>query len=117
MVHKFWRSILASFAVGVWLLPAASARGEDLDSRIRSVEQELATLKEQQVEIKKEATAAAAALPTFTYRPGNGLMIESSDKGWSLRAGIESHFRMLFESGRDQVGRTNGEIMARRFRP
>jgi hypothetical protein len=44
-------------------------------------------------------------------------MIESADKSWSLRAGIETHFRMLFESGRDQVGRTNGEIMARRFRP
>jgi hypothetical protein len=30
---------------------------------------------------------------------------------------MEAHVRMLFESGQDQVGRTNGEIMLRRFRP
>ncbi|HEU4343963.1 MAG TPA: hypothetical protein VFU31_20605, partial [Candidatus Binatia bacterium] len=64
-----------------------------------------------------EATEAAAALPTFSYRPGNGLNIEAADKSWALRSTLESHFRMLFESGRDQVGRTNGEIMGRRFRP
>ncbi len=68
---------------------------EDLDGRIKTIEQELAELKAQQVELKKEATAAAEALPTFSYRPGNGLLIESADKGWALRAGIETHFRML----------------------
>jgi hypothetical protein len=117
MRHKFLRLMMGSFLLGIFAAPVASARGGDLDERINTVEQELAALKEQQVEMKKEATAAAAALPSFTYRPGNGLMVESADKGWAFRAGIESHFRMLFESGRDQIGRTNGEIMARRFRP
>jgi hypothetical protein len=115
MIHRVLRS--GSLALGLWALSLTPAHGADLDDRIKSVEQELATLKEQQVELKKEATAAADALPTFSYRPGNGLMIESADKSWALRSGIESHFRMLFESGRDQVGRTQGEIMGRRFRP
>lgn len=113
MVKKFWvLGIATSF-----LLAAGTARAQTVDDKIKSLEQELTQLKEQQVELKKEATAAAAALPTFEYRPGNGLNVEAADKSWGVRFTIESHFRMLFESGRDQVGRTNGEIMGRRFRP
>jgi hypothetical protein len=115
MFYKFLRS--GSLVLGIWALLIVPVYGEDLDSRVKSIEQELAELKAQQGELKKEATAAAAALPDFSYRPGNGVMIESADKSWAFRAGIESHFRMLFESGRDQVGRSNGEIMGRRFRP
>lgn len=116
MIHKF-RLLTASLTLGICIASAASARSEDLDDRIKAIEAELTTLKDQQIEMKKEATAAAEALPGFTYRPGNGLMIESADKAWSLRAGIETHFRVLFESGRDQVGRSQGDVFARRFRP
>jgi hypothetical protein len=101
----------------VLILLGSPIQAENVDDRIKAIEQELSQLKEQQLELKKEATAAAQAMPTFDYRPGNGLSIEAADKSWSLRAGIETNFRMLFESGRDQVGRTNGEIMGRRFRP
>jgi uncharacterized small protein (DUF1192 family) len=73
MIHRVLRS--GSLALGLWALSLTPAHGADLDDRIKSVEQELATLKEQQVELKKEATAAADALPTFSYRQGNGLMI------------------------------------------
>ena len=99
------------------LFAAAPASAQSVDDKIKTLEQELTQLKAQQIELKKEATAAAAALPTFEYRPGNGLEIEAADKSWGLRFTIETHFRMLFESGRDQIGRTNGEIMGRRFRP
>src|SRR5512145_1599696 len=99
------------------LMAAAPAFAQSVDDKIKTLEQELSQLKTQQIELKKEATAAAAALPTFEYRPGNGLEIEAADKAWGIRFTIETHFRMLFESGRDQVGRTNGEIMGRRFRP
>jgi hypothetical protein len=34
-----------------------------------------------------------------------------------MRFTLESHFRYNFESGRDQVGRSQGELMGRRFRP
>src|SRR5918992_3924005 len=97
-------------------LLAAPVFAQSVDQKIQALEQELLQLKEQQIELKKEATEAAAAMPNFSYRPGNGLNIEAADKAWSFRAGIETYFRMLFEEGRDQVGRTNGEVMGRRFR-
>jgi hypothetical protein len=99
------------------LFAAAPASAQNLDDKIKAMEQELTQLKEQQVELKKEATAAAAALPNFSYRPGGGLNIEAADKAWSINFGLEGHMRMLFESGKDQAGRTNGEVMGRRFRP
>jgi hypothetical protein len=105
------------FMLTAFLLAALPARAQNVDERIKALENELTQLKEQQIEFKKEATAAAAAMPTFSYRPGNGLNIEAADKSWGFRATLESHFRMLFESGRDQIGRTKGEIMGRRFRP
>jgi hypothetical protein len=109
-----------SWVLGIatsFLLAAGSARAQSVDDKIKSLEQELTQLKEQQVELKKDATAAAAALPTFEYRPGNGLEIESADKSWGVRFTVESHFRYEFEHGRTQQGRSVGEIMGRRFRP
>ena len=98
------------------LFAAAPASAQGIDDKIKAMEQELTQLKEQQVELKKEATAAAAALPNFSYRPGGGLNIEAADKAWSINFGLEGHMRMLFESGADQAGRTNGEVLGRRFR-
>jgi hypothetical protein len=105
------------FMLTVLLLAAVPVGAQNVDDRIKALEQELSQLKSQQIELKKEATAAAAALPEFSYRPGNGLNIEAADKSWGVRFTNETHFRMLFEKGRDQQGRTNGEIMGRRFRP
>jgi hypothetical protein len=52
------------------------------------------------------------------YCLNNGLWeIEAADKAWGLRFTVESHFRYNFEAGRDQTGRTNGQLMGRRFRP
>ena len=99
------------------LFAAAPAFAQSVDDKIKSLEQELTQLKEQQVELKKEATAAAAALPTFEYRPGNGLSVEAADKAWGVRFTIETHFRYEFEHGLDQQGRTQAELMGRRFRP
>ena len=113
MRKKMWlASTLAAF-----LLTAGSVQAQSVSDKIQTLEQELQQLKEQQIELKKEATAAAAAMPSFSYRPGNGLNIEAADKAWSIRFALESHFRYNFESGRDQVGRSQGEMMGRRFRP
>ncbi|HEX6173129.1 MAG TPA: hypothetical protein VF089_03875, partial [Candidatus Binatia bacterium] len=98
-------------------LLATPVLAQNVDDKIQALEQELMQLKEQQIELKKEATEAAAAMPSFSYRPGNGLNVEAADKAWSFRASLESHFRMNFLSGRDEIGRTNGEIEGRRFRP
>src|SRR4030095_5599354 len=99
------------------LFAAAPVRAQNVDDKIKALENELTQLKEQQIELKKEATAAAAAMPSFEYRPGNGLSIDAADKSWGLRFTVETHFRYDFESGRDQIGRSQGELMGRRFRP
>jgi hypothetical protein len=106
-----------ALTLAAFLVAVAPATAQSVDDRIKALEQELIQLKEQQIEMKREATEAAAALPTFEYRPGNGLIIEAADKSWSFRTTIETHFRYTFQSGRDQVGRTQGELMGRRFRP
>src|SRR4026207_1634867 len=89
--------------VAAFLLSAGTVRAQTIDDKIKTLEQELMQLKEQQIELKKDATAAAAAMPSFSFRPGNGLNIEAADKSWGFRVGLETHFRYLFESGRDQV--------------
>ena len=105
------------FMLTAWLLAAVPVGAQSVDDKIKALEQELTSLKSQQIELKKEATAAAAALPSFSYRPGNGVNIEAADKSWGIRFSMEVGLRMPFESGQDQVGQTNGEIMLRRFRP
>jgi hypothetical protein len=99
------------------LIVASSARAEDVDEEIKALKEKLTTLENKQIEMRKEATAAAAAFPTFSYRPGNGVMIEAADKSWAFRTSVEMHFRYNFLSGRDQVGRSQGEMEGRRFRP
>jgi hypothetical protein len=105
-------SLLAAF-----LLAAGTAQAQSIDEKIKALEKELLELKDQQIEMKKEATSAAAAMPSFVYRPGSGLMIEAADKSWSFRTAFEAHMRLPFQSGRDQIGRSQGEVMGRRFRP
>ncbi len=112
------------FVLAVIFAAALPARADDVDQRIRTLEEELARLKTEQtqvkaeqIELKKNALAAEGALPTFSYRAGNGLLIEAADKSWSMRTSFEAHMRMNFETGLSHAGRTNGEVMGRRFRP
>jgi hypothetical protein len=113
-----------AFMLAAFLLAAVPARAQDADQRIQALENELQRLKSEQaqvrseqIEMKKQATAAEAALPTFSYRPGGGMLIEAADKSWSFRASLEAHFRLLFETGKVDAGRETGGIMGRRFRP
>jgi hypothetical protein len=76
----------------------ASANNDDIEAQIKALETEVAKieplkdqierLRFQQLELKKEATAAAAALPTFQYRPARGLTITAADKSWSVNASL-----------------------------
>ena len=116
MKKGFWgfAALGAMLAASLLAVPAGA---QSVDDKIKALEQELTSLKSQQIELKKEATAAAAALPSFSYRPGNGVNIEAADKSWGVRFSMETNLRMIFSAGQDQVGRTNGEIMLRRWRP
>jgi hypothetical protein len=122
-MNKRWTFTALGFLFAA-LFVAGPARGNDVDQRIQALEEELTRLKSEQaqvkaeqIEMRKEATAAAAALPSFSYRTGNGMMIEAADKAWGLRATIEAHMRLLFESGLTEAGRETGGIMGRRLRP
>ena len=102
MKKGFWGFTALGFMLTAMLLAAVPAGAQSVDEKIKALEQELSSLKEQQIDLKKEATAAAAALPSFSYRPGNGLNIEAADKSWGIRMTIESHVRMYFMEGQDQ---------------
>jgi hypothetical protein len=117
MKKRFWGFTALGFMLTATLLAAVPAWAQSVDDKIKALEQELGQLKSQQMELKKESTAAAAALPSFSYRPGNGVDITAADKSWGLRFSMEAHLRAIFESGQDAVGRTNGEVMLRRWRP
>ncbi len=113
-----WASLVLMAIIGVGLAAPNDSYGQaEVDREIQQLRDKLSQLEEQQIELKKEATAAAAAMPSFSYRPGNGVSIEAADKAWGLRFTLESHFRLDFESGLDQQGRTNGQLYGRRFRP
>lgn len=111
------RIVGVTSALMLSLMVASTARSQSVDDKIKALEAELSQLKTEQIDLKKEATAAAAAMPSFSYRPGNGILMEAADKSWSFRTSVEMHFRLNFLSGRDQVGRSQGELEGRRFRP
>jgi hypothetical protein len=98
------------------ILGAGPARAQGLDEKIKNLEEEISQLKSQQIEMKKDAAAAAAALPTFSYRPASGVRIEAANKAWALQLSHEIDWLMPFESGSAHADRTNGEVMTRRFR-
>jgi len=103
--------LLAAFALGV-----VPAQAQNVEQKIQALEQELSALKSDQMELKKEAAAAAAAMPTFRYDPGQGVRIEAADKAWALQLSHEIDWLMPFQSGRGHANRTYGEVMTRRFR-
>jgi hypothetical protein len=109
-------------ALAFWTAPLWA---ESVDQKIKAMEEELARLKadqtrasQEQIEMKKEATAAAAALPTFSYRPGKGATITAADRSWStnmtweLMAVMYNHM-----DGNDRRGATTGDLNFRRNRP
>src|SRR3989304_407149 len=96
-----WRSLIAVGGILLLCVAASRASAGETEDRIRKLEadqqanaEELARLKGEQMELKKEATAAAAKLPEFVYRPGRGLTITAADRSWSFGIGYELDIRM-----------------------
>jgi hypothetical protein len=68
--------------------------------------------------MRKEATAAAAAMPNFTYRPGDGVWIEAADRAWSLNLTYELEVASYnLVNGSAHQGAPRGDIFWRRNRP
>jgi hypothetical protein len=113
MKKRFWAlSVLA-----VFLLAAGTVRAQSVDDKIKSLERELSQLKDQQIDLKKEATAQAAAMPTFSYRPGGGLNISAADQSWGVRLGYEFALDWMKLEGEDHLREGDGGFFLRRNRP
>ena len=124
MKNRIWGFTVLGFMLIIFPLSALPVQADSVDEQIKALKDEVtrlenaqAQMKAEQVELKREATAAAAQMPNFSYRPGTGLMIEAADKSWALRSSIEANFRLEFESGLSEAGRETGSIFGRRFRP
>jgi len=103
---------------------AASISAGEVEERIKALEavqrvnaEELERLKSEQLELKKEATAAAAALPEFVYRPGRGLTITAADGSWGLGFDHEFNMDMTWLEGQDARRNGDFELFGRRNRP
>src|SRR5918994_519956 len=103
--------------LSAFLLAAAPAFAQGVDDKIKALEQELSQLKSQQIELKKDATAAAAAMPEFSYRPGAGLNITAADRSWGIRFGYEFAIDMMFLEGQDARREGYFGLFRRRNRP
>src|SRR3972149_1831034 len=108
----------ASFSSPFFLQSRPVGGPVGVDDKIKVLEQELGQLKaeqaranQEQIELKKEATAAAAALPTFTYRPGRGVTIAAADRAWSMETNYELMVVMYNHmDGNDRRGATTGAL-------
>src|SRR5262249_61509816 len=105
MKKGFWEFAALGSMLAALLLAAVPAGAQSVDDKIKGLEQELTSLKSQQMELKKEATAQAAALPSFSYRPGNGVDITAADKAWGIPFGIEGHPATVFVGREGAIGR------------
>ncbi len=128
MGSAFLGSLLAA-------MPAV-AQNDSIDAQIKALETEVSKieplkdqierLRSQQIELKKDATAAAAALPTFEYRPGRGMTISAADKSWAFNTTYRLNIynyniiggKSNFSDDGDQVnsGATQFELYPRRNR-
>jgi hypothetical protein len=97
------------------LVPGLQA--QNVDDKIKALEQELAKLKTDQITLKKQATAAEAALPSFSYRPGAGVSITAPDQSWQLKFGYEFAYDMMFLEGNDARREGDFGLFGRRNRP
>jgi uncharacterized protein YdcH (DUF465 family) len=134
------RRLIFPLVVLLLFFAALPVSAETLDERIKSLEEaqranaeiqranaeiqranaeELARLKGDQMELKKEATAAAAALPEFRYRSGSGFRIRAADNDWEIRFfGRQMTYMSFFTDDNEPgEGAIQGAVQIRRFRP
>ena len=123
-LSKMLGAVGSLFLIGLFVVVAAPVWAGSLDKRINALEDELAQLKadqqdakKEQMELKQDALAAKAKLPTFSYRAGSGIRMEGPKKAWSLRLRFRYHNWLLFRDGQAAVRGGQGEVFARRVRP
>ncbi|HXV80172.1 MAG TPA: hypothetical protein VEG60_09865 [Candidatus Binatia bacterium] len=130
-MKKRWLGFLATgFIMTVCLWAEAPLQAQSVDNKIKSIEEKISRLKAEQeqtkaeqMELKREATTAAAALPTFTYRTGS-LAITAADKSWQFSTSMQFHVHMYnwingrtFADDSTNQNFTTGDLFIRRNRP
>jgi hypothetical protein len=101
--------------IGLFVVAVAPARADEMELRIKALEQELTQLKGEQEESKEAALAAAAKMPNFSYRPGGGIWVTAADKAWAINFSARSHWHIYNHTdGNDSDGYTVGDIFNRR---
>jgi len=116
-MKKLFSSVVLGSLLAALVLAAAPAWAQDVESRIEAVKAELERLKSEQMELKKEAVAAAAAMPTFDYRPGRGLRITAADRAWSWNMSFVFNGDIYFMEGQDGRRNGQGDMFGRRLTP
>src|ERR1044071_7597616 len=117
MKKRTWGMLSFLFSA-VFLFALTSAlQAQNVDEKIKALEQELTKLKSEQMSLKKEATAQAAALPTFEYRPGSGVVINAPDQSWSINFYYEFAYDMMWLEGNDARREGDFGLFGRRNRP
>jgi len=132
----FFLTVGVAFFASLFMVTPASAANDEIEAQIKALEQEVSKieplkdqierLRSQQIELKKDATAAAAALPEFSYRPGRGMTITAADKSWSFNTTyrlnmyiyntLDGKPNFSQAGGQQNTGATYGEIFPRRNR-
>lgn len=113
---SLWASFSALAFAALFIMAAVPVRAASTDERIKALEDELAQLKSEQAKVKEEAknaTAAAAAIPSFRYRPGRGVTISGADRSWALRAGNQFQSQTFFYPDTDASNSGQGSTMYR----
>ncbi len=104
--------------IGLFVVAVAPASAGGVGDRITALEEELSQLKGEQTQMREDALAAKAKLPSFKYRPRGGLTISAADKSWAVRFRYRFHVHMYNEfDGDDARGRASGDLFFRRSRP
>lgn len=116
------KKLLGFAALGFLLIAfvlalAPVVRAQGVNDKIQALENELGRLKSEQMELKKEAVAAAAAMPSFSYRPGGGVNIEAADQSWAINFGYEFAQDMMWLEGSNARREGDFGIFRRRNRP
>ena len=97
------------------VLAAAPVQASDVDTRIQTLERELAQLKQNQ----ESALAAEMKGPAFKYSPGKGLTIAAADNNWSITFGqrLQTYTSLYLTNDDPDNGFQNLSLRVRRFRP
>ena len=108
--------------MGAMALVASPVQAADVDTRIATLERELAQLKQSQEAADERALAAEMKGPKFKYKPGGGLTIAAADNNWSIRftQRLQVYHTIWLDgdsSAKEDAGYQNLELRMRRFRP